>query len=286
MHPEPIDIEAADGRRIAARCFAAQRFAAAEPRATVVIRGGTAIPQRFYRHFAIALAEAGYSTYTFDYRGIGHSRQPGPLRHETARYLDWAQRDAPAVAEHARQAAPDRPLVALCHSFGAQTLGLDPQPDRYAAGLLIAAGSADGAHWPLHQRLMLRVLWRLMPAIAGAVGYIPGWMGLGGSDLPGGAARDWARWARHPRFLHGVVEPDALHYDRWRAPVTMMSFADDAYAPPGAAAEVFAWYAHADDAHHDRVDGPVGHFGFFRPAAADVLWPRAIAHIERMLTAG
>lgn len=277
MQPEPIDIEAADGRSISAL-----RFAATDPRATVVIRGGTAIPQRFYRHFAAALAEAGYTTYTFDYRGIGHSRAPGSLRREDARYLDWAQSDAPAVAAHARRQAPDRPLVAVCHSFGAQTLGLDPGLDRYAAALLIAAGSADGAHWPRHQRMMLRVLWRIMPLIAGTVGYIPGWMGLG-EDLPGGAARDWARWARHPRFLHGVVEPDALHYARWGAPVTMMSFADDAYAPPGAAAEAFGWYAHAADARHDRLDGPVGHFGFFRPAAAEALWPRAIEHIERML---
>ncbi|MCB9528522.1 MAG: alpha/beta hydrolase [Myxococcales bacterium] len=279
MHREPVTVEAPDGRPIAA-----VRHPAPAPRAVAVIRGGTAIRQRFYARFAAWLAAHGITTWTFDYRGIGDSRRPGPLRREPATYLDWALRDAPAVTARAAAEHPALPLIAIGHSFGAQALGLDPAPDRYAAALLIAAGTGQPRHWPIPHRFGLWTLWRVMPLIAMTLGHVPGRLGLG-EDLPAGAARDWARWCRHPAFLRGVLGPEVARHGEWRAPLTMMSFADDAYAPPGSAAELFEWYARAPGALHDRDAGPAGHFGFFRGDAADALWPRALRHIERMLAA-
>jgi predicted alpha/beta hydrolase len=276
---EPMPVETTDGRLITAH-----RFTAADPRAIAVIRGGTAIRQRFYARFATRLAAAGITTWTFDYRGIGDSRRPGSLRREPATYLDWALRDAPAVVARAMTEQPRLPLVAVGHSFGAQTLGLDPEPDRYAAALLIAAGAGQPRHWPIPRRWGYRALWRVMPLIAVAMGRVPGRLGLG-EDLPPRVARDWARWCRHPEFMRGVLGAEACRHDRWRAPLTMLSFADDAYAPPGSAAELFGWYAHAADARHEQIAGPVGHFGFFQARAAEALWPQALAHLDRMLGA-
>ncbi|MEL6548507.1 MAG: alpha/beta hydrolase, partial [Myxococcota bacterium] len=61
-------------------------------RRVVVINSATAVPRRFYRHFAEHLRDAGYSVLTYDYRGIGGSR-PKTLRGFPARMRDWALQD-------------------------------------------------------------------------------------------------------------------------------------------------------------------------------------------------
>ena len=102
-------LTAADGRRLAARWF---EPAGQPARAVAVVNAATGVPQRFYRHFAQWLAQRGYAVLTYDYRGIGESRQ-GPLRAESARMRDWALLDMPAaLAEAARRrrvaGAPER----------------------------------------------------------------------------------------------------------------------------------------------------------------------------------
>lgn len=279
--PEPITLSAADGRPLAGA-----RFAAARPRAVAVLRGGTGIPARFYRHFAAALAGAGITTYTFDYRGIGASRTL-PLRRDPAGYLDWAALDAPAVDALAAARDPGLPRVAVCHSFGGQTLGLHPAPASFDATLIIAAGTGYVGDWPAPERFGLRLLWHLVPPITAVARRWPGWLGTG-EDLPRGVARDWARWCLDPAFLFGVVPPERRRYDRLTGPLTCVAFTDDRYAPPVTAEKLFAAYAAADGVHETVAPADVGlerigHFGAFRPAAAAALWPRLIGHVERMI---
>ena len=93
-------LTAADGRRLGARWF---EPAGQPARAVAVVNAATGVPQRFYRHFAQWLAQRGYAVLTYDYRGIGESRQ-GPLRAEPARMRDWALLDMPAaLAEAAKR---------------------------------------------------------------------------------------------------------------------------------------------------------------------------------------
>jgi predicted alpha/beta hydrolase len=98
--PPAHRLTAADGRWLSARWF---EPAGQPARAVAVVNAATGVPQRFYRHFALWLAARGYAVLTYDYRGIGESRQ-GPLRAETARMRDWALLDMPAaLAEAARR---------------------------------------------------------------------------------------------------------------------------------------------------------------------------------------
>jgi predicted alpha/beta hydrolase len=54
----------------------------------VIMNSASDVPQGFYRQFATALAEAGYTVITYDYRGIAGSR-PSSLHGFATRTSDW-----------------------------------------------------------------------------------------------------------------------------------------------------------------------------------------------------
>ena len=83
MRPIEFVFEADDGRPLAGTVLEPARADGA-----VVIASATGVPRRIYAGIARHLAEAGLAVLTFDYRGIGDSRQ-GPLRREPARMQDW-----------------------------------------------------------------------------------------------------------------------------------------------------------------------------------------------------
>ena len=76
MRPIALVFEAADDRPLAATVLEPPRVQGA-----VVIASATGVPRRIYEGVAGCLADAGLAVLTFDYRGIGGSRQAGPLRY-------------------------------------------------------------------------------------------------------------------------------------------------------------------------------------------------------------
>jgi predicted alpha/beta hydrolase len=205
--PPAHRLTAADGRRLAARWF---EPAGQPARAVAVVNAATGVPQRFYRHFALWLAARGYAVLTYDYRGIGESRQ-GPLRAETARMRDWALLDMPAaLAEAERRRAGDPPDgraagPSLRHAGGAPGDSATGLSSRHAA-----AGRPDGANA------------RPLPLLL--VGHSFGGNAIGLADgfeaadaLLGVAAQsgDWRHWPGRHRwvahaFFHAML-PAAAH---------------------------------------------------------------------------
>src|SRR5438045_9680068 len=83
-------------------------FEPAPPRSAstvVVIVCGAGIPARFYHRFARYLSERGAAVLTFDYRGIGASRNDH-LRLLKSGMEDWAVFDIPAAFAQARVRYP------------------------------------------------------------------------------------------------------------------------------------------------------------------------------------
>ncbi|MEM9691419.1 MAG: alpha/beta fold hydrolase, partial [Myxococcota bacterium] len=108
-----LTLSARDGFPLAATLF--------EPESTTdriaIVSSATGTPRRYYRHFARALAEAGWTAVTYDYRGIGGSR-PDSLRAFEATVLDWALLDMAAIVDWADKTF-DR-IVMVGHSIGGQ----------------------------------------------------------------------------------------------------------------------------------------------------------------------
>ena len=273
-------VPAADGFLLQATTF--EPAGPGEPRRAVLINSATAVKRSYYRRYATFLAEEGLAVVSYDYRGVGGSRPPGPLRLR-AGMRDWAQKDAAGLADWAARRWPDAKLSLIGHSFGGQALGLMPAPDRFDRALFVAAQSGYWGHWPGFSRYRGWALWHvILPALTHAAGYFPARVVGMGEDLPKGVALEWARWGRRPGYLLDDGDPGWREaYARVRVPIRSYSFADDDFAPAAAADALASFYrgAPVERRHvHPRELGvrAIGHWGFFREAFRASLWRESL----------
>ncbi|MEM9687940.1 MAG: alpha/beta fold hydrolase [Pseudomonadota bacterium] len=244
----------------------------------VIINSATAVPRRFYRHYAEALAEAGFRVITFDYRGIGESR-PLSLRGFPVRSRDWVFGDMAGVLKFARKAYKPGKLFLVGHSIGGQLAGLLDQPDAIDGMLTM---SAQSGHWRLQggeQKWVVAFHVHVtLPLAAHLFGYVP-WSRMGSAeDLPKGVALDWSRWCRDRRYVLG---DDSLPLERYRAfgaPVLAYSIDDDKWGTVRAVEAMMQAYPNLERRHIVPTEHglqQLGHFGFFRKDAA-ALWQDGI----------
>jgi predicted alpha/beta hydrolase len=286
--PPAHRLAAADGRVLGARWHEPVQ---APARAVAVVSAATGVPQRFYRHFASWLAQRGYAVLTYDYRGIGESRQ-GPLTSEPARMRDWALLDMPAALAEAarRRAGTGLPLLLVGHSFGGNAIGLADGFEQADALLGVAAQSGDWRNWPGRHRWLTHAFFHaLLPATAHLLGKAPGWaLGGSGAGLPKGVALDWARWGRRRGYL--FTDPElAAHmprYRQFRGPAHLWHISDDWTYGPAEAVDALAAQFSGARVERPALDaaalrsGPVGHFGAFRAEPGGRIWPEWLERIE------
>jgi len=246
----------------------------------VLVMPATGVPQSYYARFATYLAERGFSVLTFDYRGIGRSRN-GDLRKMTARMRDWALLDAAAALMHL-----SGDVLVVGHSFGGQALGLLPQPERIRGALLVGSQSGYWRNWsPLGRLWMWPTTHIGLDAVTKLFGYFPGSRLGFGEDLPPGVANEWAAWCRNPTYLVGALGVDDA-YARVRSPFRAYAISDDAFAPLPAVEALgrlypnARWETRAVAPRELGVDS-IGHFGFFRERFRDSLWREAADWLER-----
>ena len=105
---QTIELTATDGTRLAASHYAP----VGATRGSVLIAPAMGVRQEYYADFAAWLALQGYSTLTFDSRGVGRSRPDGlrSLRSLDADLFDWAG-DTDAAIERLLALAPQAPLI-------------------------------------------------------------------------------------------------------------------------------------------------------------------------------
>lgn len=273
---------ARDGYPLAASIFEPPEDARGSAR-VVVVASATGVRRSYYARFAAWLASRGTRVVTFDYRGIGGSR-PERLTSLDASLVDWAELDLASVVRWVATEFGDGRTSLIGHSVGGQLLGLLPDPTLVRAVVMVGSQSGDYRLWPgVADRARLSALWyAIVPGIASTLGYLPGSLGIG-EDLPGGVAREWARWCRTPGYVVGA-DGDARRdgYRRLRAPVLAFGFDDDDYAPPAAVDALLELYENARVTRRQvsRREARVGHFGFFRERFRPTFWKEAAAFLE------
>ena len=245
----------------------------------VVIHAASGVRQEYYGKFAAYLAERGFTTLTFDYRGIGRSR-PKDLRGFNARMSEWATHDAAGALDLLQRVSPGARLLVVGHSFGGQCLGVVPGSERYSGLLAVASQSGYWRHWSGPGRAgMWLATHVVLPGLSKALGYFPAQRLGQGEDLPAGVASEWASWCRHPGYIVGALDAHA-QYARLRLPLRAIWLADDSYAPLPAVRALLGFYPSAPGEIvevHPRLVGAerIGHFGFFRERFRDTLWKTA-----------
>lgn len=269
---------ARDGYRLRA-----SRFGTHDRRQRVVlINSATATPRQFYRHFAGALANAGFSVICWDYRGVGDSA-PGKLRGFRARMRDWVLLDMAGVVDWVTGELEPESLFLVGHSAGGQLAGMLDTPDAVDGMVTV---SAQSAYWRkqggIQKAVILAHSWLTLPVLSRLVGYLPWSLVGGGVDIPKGVAIEWARWCRDPQYLLGDKTLPLERYPKFKAPVLAYSIEDDPWGTPRAVDAMMRVYPNIERRHLvpseyglDRI----GHLGFFRPGS-ELLWQNAIEWLD------
>lgn len=259
-----------DGVDLAGRWFPAQ----GEARGAVLIVPAMATPARYYSHLATWLAENGYTTLTFDFRGFGDSLT-GPLRAVEADVTQWMA-DADDALSHLAGETDGLPLTWLGHSLGGQILAF-ANHTRLAGVITVAAGSG---YWrllpPRIRRLTPLMLKVAAPVTTRVLGYYPGsLLGLG-HDIPAPAMRQWCGWCADPDYVVGALDAHA-RFAGVRLPIAALSFSDDELITPHGVGSLHQWFVNSEVTRFDYSPDDlgvsrVGHFGVFRSRNWN-LWP-------------
>jgi predicted alpha/beta hydrolase len=285
-----ITFPAEDGYALGATLFLPR---GAKHRA-VLINSATAVPRKIYRKFASYLARRGSAVLTYDYRGIGDSRQravtgyirPKSLVGFKATMADWAALDITAAVKWMRVRYHTMPLTYVGHSFGGQALGLLPDNTEVSRALLVAA---QAGYWrlmtsPERYRVFALLNFAGLP-LTKALGYMPGWAGIG-EDLPKGVFEQWTRWLMSKRYLFDEKNLQGLsNFDHYTGALRSICLSDDPWATRPAVELLASGFKATTPEIVTIRPGEVnataiGHMGFFRPEHRDTLWRNAADWLE------
>src|SRR3982075_974901 len=232
---DDITFPAMDGYLLGATLF----LPLGAKRHAVLINSATAVPRKIYRGFAGYLARRGCAVLTYDYRGTGDSRQKSLAGYNQQRSLvgfkasmsDWAALDVTAAVAWMRERYKALALNYVGHSFGGQALGLLPNNSEVSRALFIAA---QAGYWKLMaapERYRVYAMLNFVGTpLTRALGYAPGWSGLG-EDLPKGVFDEWVRWVMNPRYLFDDAKLKALeNFPEYRGAMRALCLSDDPWA--------------------------------------------------------
>jgi predicted alpha/beta hydrolase len=287
---DDISFPATDGYSLGATLFLPR----GAKRHAVLINSATAVPRKVYRGFAGYLARRGCAVLTYDYRGIGDSRQKSLVGYNQPKSLvgfkasmsDWAALDITAAVAWMRQRYKNLPLAYVGHSFGGQALGLLGNNSEVARALLIAA---QAGYWKLMaqpERYRVYAMLNFVGTpLTRALGYAPGWGGVG-MDLPKGVFEQWTRWVMSPRYLFDEQNLGALqNFPKYQGALRALCLSDDPWATRAAVELLCSGFTSIKPeiltiAPADADAARIGHLGFFRPEHRDTLWRGAAEWLE------
>lgn len=278
-----INITAADGFILSAHYYTAPK-----PIATIILAGATAVPQTFYRRFALFAAAQGYNTVTFDYRGIGKSRSY-PLKQFDASFIDWATLDLAAVVD-AVDAQSTLPKFLVGHSFGGHAFGLMSNHHKILAAYLFGTGAGWHGWMPWHEAIRVKAMWNVvLPVLTRWKGYTPMSMLGMGEDLPYSVYQQWKRWCNFPHYFFDDPKAADLvtEFANVKAPIVAANAIDDLWAMPCSRDAFIKGYCNAPVTTVDIPVSPdlshIGHMGYFR-ANAVPLWQDLLTWFTKFIS--
>ncbi len=259
-------------------------------RTVVLFNCGGGVPAARYARFARYIAANGYPFLTYDYRGIGASR-PASLRTLHAGVEDWSEFDCGGAIAYLRSSYRAAELVGMAHSLGALLIGGAPNVAEISRFVFIGAHTGYYKDYLRRYRLPMAVLWHgVMPIMTRAFGYFPARLLRLGEDIPAGIAMQWAA-RRSPDFRpESARDVDRARtiigrYAKVAGNVLVLEVADDAFATQAGTRRLLGIFSGLR-ASHLRVFPAeagmkkIGHFGFFRRQAENVLWPRLVRFLR------
>ena len=286
---DEISFPATDGYALSGTLFLPR----GTKRHAVLINSATAVPRKIYRGFASYLAHRGCAVMTYDYRGIGDSRQlamvgynqPKSLVGFKASMSDWAALDVTAAVRWMRERYTTLPFAYVGHSFGGQALGLIDNNTEISRAILLASQAATWRLMTSPEKYRVYTFMNFVGVpLVYALGYAPGWAGIG-EDLPKGVFLQWAEWVSSPHYLFDSKLPALENFAKFKGELRALCFSDDPWATRPAVELLTGGFTAIKPevltVKPSDVDAKaIGHFGFFRPEHRDTLWRGAAEWIQ------
>jgi predicted alpha/beta hydrolase len=294
---EAVELRARDGYKLAAMLF--RRRGQRDAPDVVVFNAGGGLSSARYHNFVRFLAEEGFPTLAYDYRGVGRSR-PAKLRGFVAGLEDWAEYDQAGAIDYLRALQPQARISSVSHSIGALVACAAPNAGELAQMVFIGPHTGYWRDYATAWKWPMTFMWHLaMPAVSHLVGYFPGRsIGLG-DDFPLRFALQWAG-RRRAEFALDLATPDGARgkaaLERAAAlsiPCMAISISDDPFAGETGVRR-FLFALPRVSVVRGEIDakalgrGRIGHFGFFSRRHA-ALWPmvsRFLAPLPATILAG
>lgn len=292
QHPntlaEKVSIQCADGVNLAAiLCTSTQ------PHAALMLSGGTGFKKEFYLPMAHFLAEHGFATVVYDYRGTCESA-PNDMRNCDYSYLDYGQQDMPAVLDFLDARFPALPKLIFGHSVGGQKVGLMPNLHKVKGLVCYATSVGYLPYMPWSYRLKSYYFFYLFAPISIALwGYVAAKRFKIMEDLPGRIVKQWRAWCAQPDHyfdpkFYGKSVPRGS-YAQMPFPIHVFWASDDPISNtrsvPGfwkhvkSEAGVSFQLLRPEDWNTKKID----HYGLFRVQFKDSLWREVLGALQRML---
>lgn len=188
---------------------------------------------RYYNAFGVAMAAAGVSFASCDWRGLESSSQRAS-RYTNFGYRELVEDDIPAAVALLRKTLPKAALWIGGHSLGGQLAALfaGRESARVAGLVIIAAGTVHFSAWARGGALRILALTQSASIISRLVGHFPGRrIGFAGREARG-VIGDWARVARSGRYrVSGSQYDYEAAMTRLEKPLLALGFTADTLAP-------------------------------------------------------
>lgn len=280
---ENVTIVTADGRQLSARWWLGTE--ASEH--SVIFLPALAAPQIYLRWFAAYLATQGWGVLTFDYRGIGASKNA--QLDSLVTFDDWVNLDIPAVVAEVKQRTGTKFLGVIAHSIGGHLLGQSPVRQCIDGALFISAQRGIPNLFKGMARLRIHYAYTLFPIFIRLFKELP----VSKYTLPQGCPSlvllQWMRWGRTGVITdaNGVnVEPQFADY---KSPLVTITISDDDYYASAASVEALARLYVGATVRHEIISPQnyglesIGHFGFFHRRAPQRLWSQAEEWLRQLV---
>lgn len=282
LREETITIVAADGRKLSARWL----FGNNASEHSAIFLPGMAAPQGYLRWFAAYLAAQGWGVLTFDYRGIGTSKDE--QFDSTVTIDDWVNLDIPAAVSEVKRRTKTQFLAVIAHSVGGQLLGQSPVRQDIDGALFISSQRGIPKLFQGMARLRIHYAYTVFPILIHIFGILPISKWTLPQDCPSQVLLQWMRWGRTGVFtdINGVnVEQRFADY---QGPLITITIADDGDYASAAAVEALARLYSGANIRQEKIApqdyglDTIGHFGFFHRRAPESLWSQAEAWLRQL----
>ena len=283
MKIEHIQIPARDGYMLSAKLY----LPAEVSKGFVQIHSGTGIPQKVYSNFASFLAENGFTSLTFDYRGIAESA-PRILKNSKAKISDWGRLDMSGVFDWVLSNFPNQKKIIAGHSMGAQMIGLMDNHKKIDQLFFIASSTGYWRDMSSPYKWLPAFYWYfLIPLHTRLFGYVNAMKVNQGENLPKGVALEWRKWCTHPDYFEPEIGKTLhpVYFDQITTPIKSIQIQDDPLANKITANKLLKYFKKAKieieeiDPKNYGVE-KIGHTGFFSRKFKDSLWVKIMSDMH------